>query len=80
MILTLELTITCRSPEVAISLQTALSPDNKSVPKDQSFSSRTEGRKLCFVISSSKVSGCVSSALSLLMDSRLFEDVWSLTA
>jgi hypothetical protein len=80
MILILELTITCGSPEEAVSLQTALSPDNKSVPKDQSFSSRTEGRDLSFLIRSPKVSGCISSALSILTDARLFQDVWSLTA
>lgn len=80
MILTLELTIRCGSPEEAVSLQTALSPDNKSVPKDQSFSTRTDGRELSFLISSSKVSGCVSSALSILTDFGLFQDVWSLTA
>jgi hypothetical protein len=80
MILTLELTIVCGSPEEAVSLQTVLSPDNKSVPKGQSFSSSTDGRTLSFLISSPKVSGCVSSALSILTDARLFQDVWSLTA
>ena len=39
MMLTLELTMRCASREEAASLEAALSPDNKSVPKDQRFSS-----------------------------------------
>lgn len=78
--LTVELVITCDTPEEARSLQDVLAPDNKSVPKDQSFSSRADGEKLRFQIGSAKVSGCLSSAASILADTMLFQDVWSLTA
>ncbi len=78
--LTLELIIVCGSPQEALSLQETLAPDNKSVPKDQSFSSAADGRDLRFLISSARPSGCLSSASSILTDVGLFQDVWSLTA
>lgn len=78
--LTLELVIVCNTPKEAFSLQSVLAPDNKSVPKDQSFSSSTYGKNLRFLISSARVSGCLSSAASILTDAKLFQDVWSLTA
>ena len=78
--LTIDLVIECESEVMARSLGVALSPDNKSAPKDQSFSSSQEGRNLVFSISSPRASGCISSALSILSDSRLFQEVWSLAA
>jgi len=80
MSLTLELLITCRSAEEAASLQRVLAPDNRAVPKDQTFSSRAHGRTLRFSISSARFSGCFSSGISILTDVRLFQDVWSTTA
>jgi hypothetical protein len=78
--LTLELVFVCGSREHALSLEAALSPDNKSVPKDQSFSSEVSGKELRFLISSPRPSSCISSALGLLSDADLFQEVWLLTA
>jgi hypothetical protein len=78
--LTLDLVITCASSKEARSLEAALSPDNKSVPKDQTFSSELEGPNLRFLISSSRASSCVSSALGILGDAKLFQEVWSISS
>lgn len=78
--LTLELVFACRAPEEARSLEAALGPDNNAVPRDQTFSSELEGRYLRFRITSPRASSCVSSALGLLADAKLFQDVWTLTA
>jgi hypothetical protein len=78
--LTLELVFTCASEAEARSLEAALSPDNKSVPKDQTFSSELEGRSLRFRVSSPRASSCISSTVGILADARLFQEVWALTA
>jgi hypothetical protein len=78
--LTLELVFICATDEEARSLESALAPDNKSVPKDQTFSSELEGRSLRFRIDSPRASSCISSAIGILADARLFQEVWALTA
>lgn len=78
--LTVELVIECRSEREALSLDEALSPDNKSVPKDQELSAQRDGPVLRYRISSERAAGCLSSALGLLSDARLFQEVWSATS
>ena len=78
--LTLELVFKCGSAAEARSLEQALSPDNKSIPKDQTFSTNLEGKNLRFLISSPRAASCISSALGILGDAKLFQDVWMLTA
>lgn len=78
--LTLDLVITCSSAKEARALKDVLSPDNKSVPKDQTFSSALEGERLRFTIASPRASSCISSALGILGDAKLFQEVWALTA
>jgi hypothetical protein len=78
--LTLDLVLTCASAKEARSLEAALSPDNKSVPKDQTFSAELEGRNLRFLISSPRASSCISSALGILGDAKLFQEIWKLTS
>jgi hypothetical protein len=77
MTLTVEITFECLGEREATSLEAALSPDNKSIPKDQRFSSERSGSVLRFKISSPRPASCISSALSLLSDARLFQEVWS---
>ena len=78
--LTIDLVFACASEREAIALDEALAPDNKSVPKDQEFSSRREGANLIFRISSGRAPGCISSALGLLSDARLFQEVWMVSS
>jgi hypothetical protein len=78
--LALDLVIACGSPKEARSLEAALSPDNKSVPKDQTFSSELDGARLRFLISSPRASSCVSSALGILGDAKLFQEIWSISS
>ena len=80
MTLTVEITFECIGEREAASLEAALSPDNKSIPKDQRFSSERSGSVLTFRMSSPRAAGCISSALSLLSDAKLFQDVWSAIA
>jgi hypothetical protein len=78
--LTLDLVLTCASVKEARSLEAALSPDNKSVPKDQTFSAKLEGTNLRFMISSPRASSCISSALGILGDAKLFQEIWGLSS
>jgi len=78
--LTIELVFECGSETEAISMEEVLSPDNKSVPKDQEFDSRRDGAMLTFRISSERASGCISSAGGLLSDAKLFQEVWASTS
>ena len=80
MTLTVEITFECLGEREAASLEAALSPDNKSIPKDQLFSSERSGSVLRFKMSSPRAAGCISSALSLLSDAKLFQEVWSAVA
>jgi len=76
----LELIFACVAEDEARALGAALGPDSNSVPRDQTFSSAVEGRYLRFRISSPRASSCIASALGILADAKLFQDVWTLTA
>jgi hypothetical protein len=77
--LALELTLSCTNEEQARSLKAVLAPDNKNFPKDQSFVEEVDGSQLRFLITSERASGCISSALGILTDAKLFQDVWEMT-
>ena len=78
--LEIELVIECRTEREASALEEALFPDNSSVPKDQEFSETRKGRTLTYRISSQRAAGAISSAVGLLSDAKLFQDVWSATS
>ncbi len=78
--LTVELIFVCAGEREARSLKATLSPDNKSVPRDQRLSVELSGRTLRFVIESARPAAGLSSALSLLSDAKLFQDVWTLAS
>ncbi|MGD0637683.1 MAG: hypothetical protein ABSA72_06565 [Nitrososphaerales archaeon] len=77
MTLTIEIAIECLGEREAASLEAALTPDNHPLPKGQRFSSTRIGSVLSFRITSDRQSSCISSAISLLTDARLFDEVWS---
>jgi len=78
--LTVELVFTCSGEREARSLKATLSPDNKSVPRDQRLNVDLNGRTLRFVIESARPAAGLSSALSLLSDAKLFQEVWMLAS
>jgi hypothetical protein len=60
-------------------LAAVLTPDNAGVPKDQSFSmSRVHG-KLVFRAKSEVPSSLLTTAISVLTDASLFQEVWLLS-
>jgi hypothetical protein len=77
MSLTIEIVIECLGEKEATALEAALSADNHTLPKDQLFFVRRNGSVLSFKMSSPRRASCVSSALSLLSDAKLFGEVWS---
>jgi len=77
MTLTIEIAIECLGEREAASLEAALTPDNHPLPKRQRFSSTRIDSVLSFRITSDRQSSCISSAISLLTDARLFDEVWS---
>jgi hypothetical protein len=78
--ITIEVVFECLGEREAASLEAALSPDNHPLPKGQQLSCERDGSVLSFKISSPTASGCISSALSLLTDAKLFAEVWPLAS
>lgn len=77
--LTIDVVFHCGTEREAASLEEVLSPDNKAIPKDQELTSQRQGTVLSYRISSERATGCISSALGLLSDAKLFQDVWGAT-
>jgi hypothetical protein len=75
---TIKVAFACATEREALSLERTLIPDNRSLPKDQRFESERSGSSLRFTIESPRPVSAVSSALSLLVDARLFQEVWGL--
>ena len=80
MMLTVEIVFECAGEREARSLRTTLSPDNKSVPKDQRLTVEQIGSTLRFFIESARPAAGLSSALSLLSDAKLFQEIWTLAS
>ncbi len=78
--LTVELVFECAGEREADSLRATLSPDNKSVPKDQRLTVEQSGRTLRFIIESPRPAAGLSSALSLLSDAKLFQEIWTIAS
>lgn len=73
------LTIRCSDSSMADHLAEVLAPDNVGVPKDQSFSvSRVHG-KLVFRVKSEVPSSLFATAMSVLNDASLFQEIWLLS-
>ena len=73
------LTVRCRDATLARSLGEVLAPDNTGVPKDQRFSMSRRHGSLVFTIESPGPSALLSTALSILTDATLFQEVWLLS-
>ncbi|HEY6283571.1 MAG TPA: hypothetical protein VIW22_06570 [Nitrososphaerales archaeon] len=75
----LQLTLTCKDAEARRRLQSVLSPDNEGGPRSLRLSAAGVGSKLKFRVEADSPQTAVSTALSILRDVRLFEEVWLLS-
>ncbi|HME19253.1 MAG TPA: hypothetical protein VKF15_05945 [Nitrososphaerales archaeon] len=73
------LTVKCRDAAVARQLEDVLAPDNTGVPKDQRFTMRRTGDSLVFLMETGTLPPLVATALSILSDASLFQEVWLLS-
>lgn len=78
--LRVELEIECAGDREGRALEATLSPDNKSIPRDQVFTAERDGSLLRFEVESSRPAAGLSSIASLLSDAKLFQDVWMTTS
>jgi hypothetical protein len=74
--LSIVLELECSGEREAGALESTMSPDNASVPRDQRFTAARRGSSLRFEVESARPAGALSSVVSLLTDAKLFQDVW----
>jgi hypothetical protein len=73
------LALTCADEEVRKSLASVLAPDNEGAPRSLSLSVGGKGHTLELDVKSASPSTAISTALALLRDVALFEEVWLLS-
>jgi len=73
------LTLTCKDPDARRRLQSVLSPDNEGGPRALKLSAAGAGSALKFKVEADSAQTAISTALSILRDVRLFEEVWLLS-
>jgi hypothetical protein len=78
--LTVVVVFECAGEREASALRATLSPDNKTLPKGQELAVEQSGRTLRFVIESQRPAAGLSSALSLLSDAKLFQEIWTIAS
>ncbi|HEV2138637.1 MAG TPA: hypothetical protein VGR53_07320 [Nitrososphaerales archaeon] len=79
MTVSVQLTFTCKDAEARRRLQSVLSPDNEGGPKSLKLLATGVGSALRFRVEADSPQTAVSTALSILRDVRLFEEVWLLS-
>ena len=75
---TVKLTITCSNSSVCGQLLSVLTPDNEGAPRGMSLKMEARNEVLQFRISS-EPSVAVLTAIAILQDVRLFQEVWLLS-
>ncbi len=73
------LSVTCVNRRVRDQLQSVLAPDNVGGPEGMRFSMNGEGVFLKFLVRSETPATSLSTAISLLKDISLFQEVWLLS-
>ena len=73
------LTIACVSEEVRERLAAVLAPDNEGLPRGLHLSMVVRGRSIEFSLDADSPYTSISTALALLRDIVLFEEVWLLS-
>jgi hypothetical protein len=74
-----ELALNCSREEERRALQEVLAPDNEGGPRELRISVRGQDRRLKFRITAQSPSTAISTALGILRDVSLFEEVWLLS-
>jgi hypothetical protein len=73
------LVLTCDDPAARRQLQSVLSPDNEGGPRTLKVSAKAKGNILEFKVGADSILTALSTALSILRDASLFEEVWLLS-
>jgi hypothetical protein len=76
---TIRLSITCMDARVCRQLATVLSPDNEGLPRGMTLELGVRSETLEFRIASDSPSRTVSTAMAVLQDVLLFQEVWLLS-
>jgi hypothetical protein len=73
------LSLTCKDSDDRRRLQSVLSPDNEGGPRSLKLSAKRVGNILEFKVGADSLPTAVSTALAILRDVSLFEEVWLLS-
>lgn len=76
---TAKVNFACSSVEAARGLHRVLTPDNEGAPRGLSLSQSIRGAQVEFDLSSESPATAVSTALGILRDVSLFQEIWLLT-
>ena len=76
---TVDLTVDCADATVRMKLASVLAPDNEGAPQGMKLSMVGAGRGLGFKIESGSPTSALSTALAILRDVTLFQEVWLLS-
>ena len=71
--------MTCNDPEARRKLQSVLSPENEGGPRSMRLSATGVGSILRFKVGAESLQTAISTALAILRDVGLFEEVWLLS-
>ena len=74
-----ELRIGCRDGSTVKCLASVLAPDNEGAPRGMKLASAVEADHLTFTVESDSASSSLSTALAVLRDATLFQEVWLLS-
>lgn len=76
---TIRLSIRCADVNVCRQLVSVLTPDNDGAPRGMTLRMGAREETLEFRITSDSPSGAVSTAIAVLRDALLFQEVWLLS-
>ncbi len=76
---TIKLSIRCANAGVCNQLVSVLTPDNRRAPRGMALKMEARNETLEFQIASESPSGAVSTAIAVLRDAHLFQEVWLLS-
>jgi hypothetical protein len=76
---TIRLSIRCADVRVCHHLVSVLTPDNEGAPHGMTLKMEARKETLEFMIASDSPSGAVSTAMAVLRDVLLFQEVWLLS-
>ena len=74
-----ELRFNCSTREACSGLFSVMAPDNEGTPAGMTLKSNRKGSTAAYAVTSEKPSRVIATALALLRDAALFEEVWLLS-